>query len=73
VAFLLALYFRNDPQQGRGGGAKGVDDVPAGYWEVDHIVQISKEARAPSTTACQPASAATDFGGTDPANMREPR
>jgi hypothetical protein len=44
-------------KRGRGGGARGVDDVPAGYWEVDHVAQVSRNgARRPGN--CLPACVA---------------
>ncbi len=45
-------------RRGRGGGAKGVHDVPQGYWEVDHVHQKSRGGTAdfknalPACTPC---------------------
>lgn len=44
-------------KRGRGGGATGVDDVPAGYWEVDHVAQISRGG-ARDVANCLPACVA---------------
>ncbi|MBK9240529.1 MAG: HNH endonuclease [Acidobacteria bacterium] len=45
-------------KRGRGGKAKGVYDVPSGFWEVDHVHQRSRGGNAgfsnalPACTAC---------------------
>lgn len=44
-------------KRGRGGGALGVDDVPAGYWEVDHVAQVSRSGTRDATN-CLPACVA---------------
>jgi HNH endonuclease len=36
-------------KRGRGGGALGVDDVPSGYWEVDHVNHVSRGGRRHGT------------------------
>jgi len=41
-------------KRGRGGGARGIDDVPAGYWEVDHVAQVSGGGTRDATN-CLPA------------------